>query len=402
MAEYTQTKFDSKSFNPVAFGKYVERIPTTKKTEMVKSRALRGNEQIRQAFSGQTGLVFATIPMTGRIGGTPLNYDGKTNITAQTTDTFERGVVVIGRAQAWTEMDFSTDVTGGVDFMNNVAQQVAEYWDGVDQDTVLSILSGIFAMTGGENAKFVSAHTTDITAVTGADKDGNAKNCIGATTLNSAIQKACGDAKQKFTLAFMHSAVSTNLENLRLLAYLKYTDAQGVTRDLSVATWNGRAVLIDDSMPATEGYFKATSSDEGALKVVASGATGAQINLADATPYFGDGTLAADDYVVNGTQYITYIMGDGAFDFENVGVKVPYEMDRDPAKNGGLDTLYSRQRKVFAPYGISFTKKTMATNSPTDAELKNGGNWTLVHNGGATKSYIDHKTIPIARIISRG
>lgn len=402
MAEYTQTKFDSKSFNPVAFGKYVERIPTTKKTEMVKSRALRGNEQIRQAFSGQTGLVFATIPMTGRIGGTPLNYDGKTNITAQTTDTFERGVVVVGRAQAWTEMDFSTDVTGGVDFMNNVAQQVAEYWDGVDQDTVLSILSGIFAMTGGENAKFVSAHTTDITAVTGADKDGNAKNCIGATTLNSAIQKACGDAKQKFTLAFMHSAVSTNLENLRLLAYLKYTDAQGVTRDLSVATWNGRAVLIDDSMPATEGYFKATSSDEGALKVVATGATGAQVNLADATPYFGEGTLAADDYVVKGTQYITYIMGDGAFDFENVGVKVPYEMDRDPAKNGGLDTLYSRQRKVFAPYGISFTKKTMASNSPTDAELKNGGNWTLVHNGGTTKSYIDHKTIPIARIISRG
>ena len=27
MAEYTQSKFDSKSFNPVAFGKYVEKNP---------------------------------------------------------------------------------------------------------------------------------------------------------------------------------------------------------------------------------------------------------------------------------------------------------------------------------------------------------------------------------------
>ena len=83
MAEYAQTKFDSKSFNPVAFGKYVERIPSTKRNELIKSRALRGNPQIKEAFSSQTGTAYATIPMNGRIGGTPLNYDGKTDITAQ-------------------------------------------------------------------------------------------------------------------------------------------------------------------------------------------------------------------------------------------------------------------------------------------------------------------------------
>lgn len=51
--------------------------------------------------------------------------------------------MVVGRAQSWTELDFSSDITGGTDFMGNVAQQVAEYWDGVDQDTLLSILKGI-------------------------------------------------------------------------------------------------------------------------------------------------------------------------------------------------------------------------------------------------------------------
>lgn len=403
MAEYVQTKFDSKSFNPVAFGKYVERIPSTKRNELIKSRALRGNPQIKAAFSSQTGTAYATIPMTGRIGGTPLNYDGKTNITSQSTTTYERGVIVVGRAQSWTEMDFSTDITGGTDFMGNVAQQVSEYWDSVDQDTLLSILKGVFSMTGADNLKFVGGHTHDITLASGKDSDGHALNLAGATTLNTAIQKACGDNKAKFTLAIMHSTVATNLENLNLLAYLKQTDANGVQRDLGLATWNGRLVLIDDSMPATGGYYPATAEEPGALLVKDSGASGdKQIDKKNVTPYFGTGTVTAETYVVPGVKYVTYVLGDGAFDYEDIGAKVPYEMSRDPKTNGGQDTLYSRQRKVFAPYGISYTRSSQASLSPTSDELEKGANWSLVHNGDSPKEYIDHKAIPIARIISRG
>jgi len=46
------------------------------------------------------------------------------------------------------------------------------------------------------------------------------------------------------------------------------------------------------------GYYDAEQGDAGALKVVASGATTNQINLADVTPYRGSKTLAANDYVV--------------------------------------------------------------------------------------------------------
>ena len=94
-----------------------------------------------------------------------------------------------------------------------------------------------------------------------------------------------------------------------------------------------------------------------------------------------------------------------AINFEDLGAKVPYEMSRDPAKNGGQDTLYTRQRKVFAPKGISYEKTSQTTLSPTDAELSDGANWALVHSGEATesqRSYINHKVIPIARIKSRG
>lgn len=349
-------RFDSKVFNPQAFGRYVDLIPKTRKNELIKSRALQPNSQIRQAFSNQTGVVYATLPIYGRLDGVPLNYDGETDITAQTTTTYDRSVVVVGRAQAWTERDFSEDVTGGAGFMSNVARQVSEYWEDIDQEMLIKIMNGIFSMTGTANEEFVKKHTFDISGETSPK--------VSETTLNTAIQQASGDKKTIFSIAIMHSTVSTNLENLNLIERLKYTDANGIQRDLALGTWNGRTVLIDDYMPSVD---------------VPESAAGA-----------GDGYM----------KYTTYVLGVGAFDFENIGAETPFEMNRDPKTNGGQDTLYSRQRKVFAPYGISFTKTAMATNSPTDAELENPVNWTLVNDGNG--KYITHKAIPIARIISRG
>ena len=141
-------KFDSKSFNPQAFGAYTERIPNLKKNELIKSRALKGNQDIKNTFSSQTGTVYAVLPMHGLIGGAAQNYDGETDLKSENTDTFERGVVVVGRMKGWTERDFSEDVTGGVSFMDNVAAQVNDYKADLDQTTLVKILDGVFAMTG--------------------------------------------------------------------------------------------------------------------------------------------------------------------------------------------------------------------------------------------------------------
>ena len=363
-------KFNSKSFNDSAFTKYVDTIPKAKTSELIKSKALQSNSKIKDAFGNHSGVVYATIPMYGRIDGAPLNYDGITDITATSTTTYDRGVVVIGRAKAWVEDDFAEDVTGGAEFMSNVARQISQYWDEVDQDTLLSILKGVFSMTGVSNLKFVDTHTFDTTTI-GA-------GTVSACTLNTAIQKASGDKKKKFTIAIMHSAVATNLENLQLLSYMTYTDAQGIERQLELATWNGRTVIIDDAMPTQD--MPATSEV---------GTLGSAGYLAAQEPY---------------TRYTTYVLGNAAFDFEDIGAETPFAMVRDEKTNGGQTYLYSRQRKVFAPYGISFTKSSMATNSPTEAELELGSNWSLVHDSasGSSKKYIDHKSIPIARIVSKG
>lgn len=401
-------KFDSKSFNPQAFKYMVGRVPNLHMNEIKKSRALAGNPDIKATLGGsQGGTGYARIAMRGLLDGDAVNYDGQTDITATSTKTFEQGVVAVGRAKAWTEKDFSYDITGGVDFMQNIADQVGEYWDEIDQSTIIAILQGIFSMTGTKNLAFVNNHTYDITE----QVDGK----VSATTLNSAVNKACGANKKKFTLVFMHSDVSTNLENLNLVAHLKYTDAQGIQRELDLYTWNGKLVVVDDDMPAAvqEGfYIKAKSTDEGALEVVAD-ATGSptakQIKVSEVTPVATNYTApAVGDYVVfvdDFTEYTTFVLGNGSISYEDLGVKVPYEMNRDPKTDGGQDTLYSRQRKVFAPFGISYEKKSQASLSPTDEELKNGANWSLVHSGETQenqRSYINHKAIPIARIISRG
>lgn len=342
-------KFNHKTFNPEAFASYIGDAIQPNKNELIKSRVLVGDERIKTLLSTQTGSYYATIPYFGRIDGEALNYDGETDITATGMGTFEQSVVAVGRAKAWFEKDFSFEITAGVDFMSKVAEQVSDYWDDIDTLTLMSIIKGIFSMTGDKNLEFVNKHTFDIT--------GEIDNKVTATTLNTAIQQASGDLRNKFSMVFMHSAVATNLENQNLLEYLKYTDEKGIQRALPLATWNGRSVIIDDGMPVD-----------------------------------ADGN------------YTTYVFGEGAFAFEELGAKVPYAMTRDEAKNGGETTLYSRRRFCFAPKGISYTKTSQATLSPTNAELANGANWKLIDNGesGDDLKVVDHRQIAIARIISKG
>lgn len=344
--------FDLKNFNGEVFGAYVDRTPNLNRNELLKSGAVVEKPQYAAMLPDQTGGNYITIPIKARISGTADNYDGNTDITADSRATYTHGRVVVGRAHGWTEKDFASDVTGE-DFLP-AAEEVGEYWDDVDQATLLATLAGIFAMAGTKNLEFVNGHTDDISGNETANK-------FDETTLNNAMQKALGDNKAKFALAVMHSQVATNLENLKLIEYMKYTDKDGVERNLTLGTLNGRLVLIDDNMP----------------------------------------TELVEDAAGNYTKYTTYILGNGAIEYTNCGAKVPYEMARDPKVNGGEDTLYSRQRKVFAPYGISF--KNTGIISPTDAQLATGSNWTIANsNESGEAKYFPIKAIPIARVISRG
>lgn len=397
--------FDSKYFNAEVFQRYTERVPNTRLNLLLKSNAIRQRPDLATSLKDEVGGNYISTPLHGLIGGSAQNYDGETDITPDTTKTFMHSRVVVGRAKAWEERDFSFDITGGVDFMANVAAQTVDYWNMIDQNTITSILKGVFSMSDTEGAKFVASHTNDVTGTQNAD---GKTGMIDATTLNTGIQKAAGDNKSIFSLAIMHSYVATNLENLNLLTYVKGTDANGMQRDTELATLNGRLVMIDDTMPVEvvkPTYAKTSDAEIDSTKTYynrsGSASAGytytpvANPSVSDIGNYY---EMTSDGY----TNYTTYILGNGAIEYTNCGAKVASEMSRDPAKYGGKDILYTRQRKCWAPYGISFTKSSMAKLSPTDAELEMGANWSLVSSTGETTEYINTKAIPIARIISRG
>lgn len=380
-------KFNGKIFNPQVFEKYLKTLESTKENALIKSAVFKPVSKYASKLSEQAGGNYTIEPIKGRIGGEAQNYDGKTDIKSNSRKTFYQGKIAIGRDNAWGEDDFTNEITS-TNFMPE-ANEVKEYWDEQHQGLALSILKGIFNMTGSNG--FVEKHTYEISG--NLDADG----------CNKASQKAMGDKKAKLTTLFTHSVPATNLEGLNLINFLKYTDKDGIERDLTIGTYNGKLVIVDDDMPVLNGYDSATESTTGALKVVTTGATDGQILLSDVKKGdFYPANVAANDYVIVGTKYISYLMSNGYFEFEKVPVKVPSEIDRDAKSKGGHTDLISRERVVIVPDGISFTKKSMATLSPTNAELENGTNWELCNDDGETKEYINDKLVPLARIISRG
>jgi hypothetical protein len=352
-------KFRNKIFNEEVFERYVNSLPSTKENSLIKNGLFTNVNKYKTLMSEQTGGYAVLSPIQGRLGGTPVNYDGNTNIPkGAERDTFFQRKVCYGRAMSWGEYDFSADITN-TNFKAE-AQEVRDYWDEQRQSTVLSILAGIFGMTGGVNGAFVTKHTYDITGDTNPN--------LGADSMNRANQKALGDKKAKFDIAFMHSMVSTNLEGLNLIEFLKYTDTQGIERPLQIGTYNGKLVIVDDEMPTTE----VAETSEGA----------------------GDGYTA----------YTTYVFQKGFFEYENIGLVTnkAIELARDPYDKGGKTDLISRIREMVVPYLISY--KGTGTVSPTNTDFATGTNWELANNDktGSSKVYVDDKLIPLARIISRG
>ena len=346
--------FDKVNFNGEVFDTVVRNTPNTKMNALLKSGAIVEKPQYASMLSEQKGGNYISTLIKERIGGEGINYDGKTDITASARGNYTMGRIVVGRAGAWVEKDFVADISG--DDYTAGAEEVSEYFDDLYQGVLINILNGTFSMSDAEGKKFADGHTLDITA----DKtDGT----FDVTTLNTAMQKALGDNKGKFALAIMHSAVATNLENKQLVAYLKYTDKDGVQKDLNLYTLNGRLILVDDDMPVEH------------------------VDDAEGLGVFD--------------KYTTYVLGEGAIEYTECDVKVPTEMERDALKNGGETTLISRRRRVYAPYGISWKNGNIV--SPSNAQLATGSNWEIASNNDATKkSYYPLKAIAIARIITRG
>ena len=336
--------FDADIFNSVWASE-----PDPVKTALIQSGALVEDEVITAMIQKQGNLY--TLPFYKTLDGEPDNYDGKTDILSEETESDYQTGVVYGRAKGFTARNFVSELTGA-DPMGNITANIARYWQKQDQTRLLIILNTLFNISGtsGYAKAWHDNHIFDLSSFTAVPYK------IGVTDLNDVASSAAGDNKSIFSLAIMHSHVAKTLENLQVLEYWKYSDPNGIQRSVALGHVNRYSVLVDDSVPAA--------------------------------PVGGSGENK--DLV----KYTTYLLGGGAIRTAKGRVDVPSEIEHVPAIHGGQDTLYTRERKTFHPNGFSFTPPAVGwTGSPTDAQLGDVSNWEIK---------FDPKTIPIAALITNG
>ena len=80
-----------------------------------------------------------------------------------------------------------------------------------------------------------------------------------------------------------------------------------------------------------------------------------------------------------------------------IQTKVP--LDFITPDDGGKDVLYTRERLVLAPYGVTFKAAGMSSNSPTDAELATSSAWELAKD--TSNVAISTKVLPFLAIKTR-
>lgn len=214
------------------------------------------------------------------------------------------------RGKAWKSNDLAKALSGD-DPMAAIGDLVAAYWARRQQVTLLSTLKGVF---GAQSTK-MAGNSLDISA------DTEESGFTGSTFLDATYK--LGDAEERLTAVAVHSAVLANLRKQNLI------ETEYDSDNRPIYTYQGKRVIVDDSMPKT------------------------------------------------GDVFTTYIFGSGAFGLGNGVAPVPTETDRDSL--AGDDILINRQHFLLHPRGVKFTDSSVAGSSPTNAELGLGTNWERVY-----------------------
>ena len=293
---------------------------------LLESGAVVNDAEIENMIAG--GGNYYTIPFYKDLTGNVQDYDGATTIVSTDTEDGVQSGFVYGEAKGFLDTIFVRDFTGA-DPMGNIVARIAKFWNKQKQKRLLSVLEGIFAITGDNDWDL---HTTNIATSGSTVTDANR---MGATTLREAAVKALGEHADNLSIAIMHSAVALRLSNLQVLEYYKYVSTgKGLELDVRVARCGNLICLIWDGVPVS----------------ASASATGEN-------------------------EYTTYILGNGAILTADAPVERPSDLIYDAKTNGGQEELITRMRKTYHPNGFSFSMANLPI-SPSISDAQTGANWS--------------------------
>lgn len=328
---------------PDIFVPYVQNR-TTERSRLIQSGALQVSERLNAALAGE-GTTF-----TQRFFKDLDRDEENTSSASDPTDSTPGGInsgreiqVRLSRNKSWGSADL-LDSLISPDPMMAIGDLVAGYRANRLQRAFVATVKGMFAMnaaapvTSGDKA---STHTqNDMTRnISGSAFSDGVTNFNPAGVIAAA--GTMGDSLNELSMMMVHSVVYQRMQLLNLIDYIP--DAEG---RVNIATYMGREVIVDDSMPNTSGVFE------------------------------------------------TWLVGAGAFQLGIGTAKVPVETDRKPAsyQGGGSEILYHRWENIIHPVGHAWVG-TAAEGGPANASLATAANWARV--------FPERKQIKIARLITR-
>jgi hypothetical protein len=231
-------------------------------------------------------------------------------------------------AQVWSVNHLAKAISGD-DPMQAIVDLVAGYWARTDQGILISSLKGIFA------AASMAGNLLSIASESIASQSA-ATRLNGATFVDATVK--LGDRGDRLTAIAMHSATEAALRKLDLIDFIP--DSAGKAQ---IKTFQGRRVIVDDGLPVRNG-----TTD----------------GLVYTSYLFGPGAFGKGAAPLDGTPL------EGGFGTEGV------ELAREPLASDTV--LINRRRYILHPRGVKFTSASVAGDSPTNAELEDGANWSRV------------------------
>jgi len=311
-------------YNPLTFARRTQEAQLELNT-FINSGVLASDAELQNQIGagGHIGELTNYNPL-----GTPepnySNDDPDDTITPNKVNTSKMSFRLANQNQSWSIMDLSRDLALE-DPVGAITSRIGQYWATINERRLIRSCLGILAdNVANDGGDMLISVATDVRgAVTDAER-------ISANVVLSAKQ-TMGDHAGSLSTIAMHSAIFTRLQRQNLIVYIP--NARG---EVTIPSYLGYTVLVDDSLPA-----------------------------------------------VMGTDRITYtciLFGAGAWGWANGKVNVPSEMLRKPdaGNGGGEERIYSRRSDLIHPMGFSFTSSSVAGQSATLAELQTAANWNRV------------------------
>ena len=312
---------------PEVFNPYVQ-AQTQEKSRLIQSGALQVDGRLSAALAGG-GLTF-NQPFFNDLKNEDDNVSSDDPSIASTPSKITAAneiQVRLNRNKSWSSMDLAADLAGA------------------DPMSAIATMKGVFAdndaaPSGSEHVAKDLTHDVSGTAFQNGVTNFSASAFIDTTA-------TMGDSMEQLSMIMVHSVVYAKMLKNNLIDFIPVSiNNQAV----QIASFLGREVIVDDSMPNTGGVFESWLFNTGAVRL-------------------GVGSAA-----------------------------VPTEVQRKPdAGNGsGQEILYSRQEWCVHPVGHAYAG-TSPNGGPSNADTANN----LANKDSWKRVFPERKQIKIARLKTR-